>query len=63
MVVVSFILVATVFWALFCNNKTLKQRLKILNTDPERYHKIPKVSYEKHLFHLLTCRNPYNLYK
>lgn len=63
MVVVLFILAAIGFWAILCNNKTLKQRLKILDTDPEWYHKITKVSYEEHFFHLLTCRNPYKLYK
>jgi hypothetical protein len=52
-------------WALFCNTKTLKQRLALLKhvktwEDFGDFNRGP--SYHKHLWMLMTLRNPLPMY-
>ena len=69
------ILVAS-FWGMYCNNKTYKQRIAMLDairdhTDNKNYTVAHfnelisanrKVSYAQHLFALMQFRDPFKLY-
>ena len=54
-------------WFFICNDRTFAQRRKIMqNPDKSVYESldtINKVSYDRHLWMLLTFRNPYPLYQ
>lgn len=53
---------------LIANNKTYNQRIEIMPkaADPDFWNKMQvfdSVSYNRHLWYLITLRNPYNLYQ
>jgi hypothetical protein len=55
-------------WTLICNQRTCKQRSRLIDLQPlgelfESYSKeYNKVSYDSHLWRLITFRNPKYLY-
>ena len=51
------------FWVLVCNDKTYEQRVSIIRSKNYNRDKFDKVSYNKHLWYLVTFRNPKRLYK
>lgn len=54
-------------WGQICNIRTFRQRTNMLKADDplfwEKLEKYKKVSYDKHIWHLVTFRNALNLYK
>jgi hypothetical protein len=70
LVLIALLAVASLFpfWALYCNEKTYRQRQKLLpsagDTDFwEKMRQFQKVSYNRHNWYLLTFRNPDELYR
>lgn len=64
--IVMFVLV---IWGAIVNNKTLNQRMEMLNRvfknekwSPTKYDFLDEVSYDKHFWYLLTFRDPMVLY-
>ena len=63
-----FLFISTMIWAMYCNSKTCTQRNRIIDVvyaqedwDILRdYYK--SISYDKHLWYLMTFRNPMKLY-
>lgn len=56
-------------WSLVCNNRTCKQRIEIINwvydgtgNWREREQEFNRVTYDQHMWALITFRNPQNLY-
>lgn len=51
-------------WALFCNERTLQQRRRIINAvyTTEQISLWGCVSYDAHLWSLMTFRDPMRLY-
>lgn len=53
------------FWALYCNNKTLEQRNRIIDIasiHPDCLKLYGNVDYNKHVICLMLFRNPLPLY-
>jgi hypothetical protein len=70
LIIVSLGGLATCFWGLHCNNKTLKQRLWLINNRPHHtapeydvfYREFDAVTYDEHLSALFWFKDPINLY-
>ena len=60
---VSFVM-SLCLWALICNQRTLRQKIKALHEAKNitQLDMVAEVSYIKHLFYLMTFRNPKKLY-
>lgn len=57
-------LLAVATWSLFCNERTLRQRRRLLHAlyTAEHLSLWSCVSYDAHLWHLVTFRDPMRLY-
>lgn len=70
-VAIASVIAIAVLWVVFCNSVTYTQRIAMLNaftqnTDYrnilEQFAAFKAVSYDKHLWYLITFRNPTKLY-
>lgn len=61
----STLIITFIFALNIANIKTLDQRLEIIDScaTMDELEKVRKVTYEKHMWYLLTFRDPKNLYK
>lgn len=50
-------------WMLVCNSRTARQRNHIIWHDNVRWQHFRKVSYDRHMWYLMTFRDPLKLYK
>ncbi len=73
LLLMSFVIMVFGLWVMFCNYHTHKQRMSLLDLMIEEEKKLEadyfalsklynKVSYDKHMFYLMTFRNPMKLY-
>ena len=66
--IVLFCFFAAACWAGWCNHRTLKQRMRLIDTvyGDEKWREtrtwLDTVSYDKHFLTMLTFRNPMKLY-
>jgi hypothetical protein len=51
-------------WALICNERTLRQKMKALHEAKNiaQLDMVSEVSYNKHMFYLMAFRSPKKLY-
>ena len=52
-------------WALICNERTLRQKIKALHEAKNitQLDMVAEVSYTNHMFYLMTFRSPKKLYE
>ena len=51
-------------WTLICNERTFRHKVNAIHEakNIKEFYMITKVSYTKHLFYMMTFRNPKKLY-